>query len=210
MASKNYMLGRQPYSRPQGMLWSDQGPQIDEDGFAFPPNYEYLSSLAGGIDINDNTFIILSDHNRSPIQISTRRIDQKVRTANGAMRSYFVADKQQVSVSWTMLPSRSFGARPNFNQGTGLTTLNSDLKYTADGGAGAAELKMWNDTHRGGFWVYLAYDNYAEASSNNVYTNLNKYTDFYFMTITEFNFSVVKRGANNHDLWDVSVTLEEV
>lgn len=204
------MSGRQPYARPQAMLWSDQGPEFDEDGFAYPPNYEYLSNLSGGLSIDENTFLILSDHNRSPIQIATKRIDQKVRTANGALRSYFVADKQQISTSWSMLPSRSFASRPNFNQGTGETTLDYLSQYTADGGAGASELKMWNDTHRGGFWVYLAYDNYAEPSSNNNYNNLNKYTEFYFMTITEFSFSVIKRGANNHDFWDVSVSLEEV
>jgi hypothetical protein len=26
----------------------------------------------------------------------------------------------------------------------------------------------------------------------------------------DFNYTVVKRGGNNHDLWNISVTLEEV
>ena len=28
--------------------------------------------------------------------------------------------------------------------------------------------------------------------------------------IADFNYSVVKRGGSNHDLWNISVTLEEV
>lgn len=219
MANKNYLDGRQPYARPQAMLWSDQPPAYDSNNYAFPPNYEYMSSLTGGLSIDDNTFIILSDHNRSPIQVSTKRIDQKVRTANGQMRTYFVADKQQVSLSWTQLPSRSFSGRPNFNQVTGSTVLDRTSptstglpanQFTVDGGAGAAEMLMWHETHRGGFWVYMAYDNYAQPSSQNRYNDLDKYTQFYFMTITDFSYNIVKRGSNNFDLWDVSVTLEEV
>lgn len=219
MANATYLRNRQPYSRPQAMIWSDQGPSFDNDGFAFPPNAEYLSNTAGGQSINDNNFIIISDHNRSPIQVTNKRIDQKVRTANGQLRSYFIADKQVLTASWSMLPSRSFSAKPNFNQGTGITTLDrlsptaSGLpatQYTVDGGAGASEMKMWHDTHPGGFWVYLAYDDYAQPSAVNDYGNLNKYTQFMFMTMTDFSYSVIKRGANNHDMWDVSLTLEEV
>lgn len=219
MANATYLRNRQQYGRPQAMLWSDQGPSFDDNGFAFPPNAEYLSNTAGGQSINDNTFIITSDHNRSPLQITNKRIDQKVRTANGQLRSYFIADKQTITTSWSMLPSRSFSSKPNFNQGTGITNLDrtsptSDglpaTQYTADGGAGAAEMLMWHETHPGGFWVYLAYDNYADVSGNSNYNNLNKYTQFFFMTVTDFSYSVVKRGNGNFDMWDVSVTLEEV
>lgn len=219
MANATYLQNRRPYSRPQAVIWSDAPPSFDTNGFAFPPNAEYLSNTAGGQSINNSRFIILSDHNRSPIQVSNKRIDQKVRTANGQLRSYFIADKQTISLSWTMLPSRSFSSKPNFNQATGITTLDRQSttseglpanQYTVDGGAGASEMLMWHDTHPGGFWVYLAYDNYAEPSANNNYGNLNKYTQFLFMTVTDFSYSVVKRGSNNFDMWDVSVTLEEV
>lgn len=219
MANATYLQNRQQYSRPQAMLWSDEGPSFDDNGFAFPPNAEYLSDTTGGTSVNDNNFIIISDHNRSPIQVSTKRIDQKVRTANGQLRSYFIADKQVLTASWSLLPSRSFSSKPNFNQGTGLTTLDSGspladgtpaTKYTVDGGAGASEMKLWHDIHQGGFWVYLAYDDYAEPSANNTYDNLDKYTQFLFMTITDFSYSVVKRGSGNFDMWDISITLEEV
>ena len=219
MANSTYLQNRQPYGRPQAMLWSDQGPSFDEEGFAFPPNAEYLSNTAGGESINDSTFIITSDHNRSPLQITNKRIDQKVRTANGQLRSYFIADKQIITAAWTMLPSRSFSEKPNFNQGTGLTSLDRSSptstglpanQYTVDGGAGAAEMLLWHETHPGGFWVYVAYDNYATAGANNNYSNLNKYTQFLFMTVTDFTYSVVKRGNGNFDMWDVAITLEEV
>ena len=36
---------------------------------------------------------------------------------NGRMRSYHIADKINLSVSWSNLPSRSFGMNPNFSSG---------------------------------------------------------------------------------------------
>jgi hypothetical protein len=178
-----------------------------------------LSNTTGGQSINDSTFIITSDHNRSPLQVTNKRIDQKVRTANGQLRSYFIADKQIITASWNMLPSRSFSSKPNFDQTTGITSLDRSSptsegtpanQYTVDGGAGAAEMLLWHETHPGGFWVYIAYDNYANSSANNNYGNLNKYTQFLFMTVTDFSYSVVKRGNGNFDMWDVAITLEEV
>lgn len=47
----------------------------------------------------------VTDHNRSPLAITTERIETRKRMANGTLRTYWIADKQSWSMSWTMLPN---------------------------------------------------------------------------------------------------------
>ena len=61
--------------------------------------------------------------------------------------------------------------------------------------------------------MFLSYDKYSnfgkdEAAYDN--DNLKKYSQIVEVFIADFNYSVQKRGGNNLDLWNVSVTLEEV
>jgi hypothetical protein len=84
-------------------------------------------------------------------------------------------------------------------------------QYTADGGAGGGELLNWYESHTGPFWVLLSYDKYANfGTGEDARQKLNKYSQAIQMYISNFNYSIVKRGGNNFDMWDVSVTLEEV
>jgi hypothetical protein len=137
---------------------------------------------------------------------------------NGRMRSYHIADKATLSVSWNMLPSRSFSTDPEFNPITGRSANTSsgkpnseDTSYTTDGGAGGAEILDWYNEHKGSFWVFLAYDNHKNfGDAESAYAKLGVYNDVVEMFITDFSYSVVKRGGNNHDLWNISITLEEV
>ena len=48
----------------------------------------------------------LTDHNRSPIQISPELIESQSRMANGKMRKYVIAQKNKISVSWKYVPSK--------------------------------------------------------------------------------------------------------
>jgi hypothetical protein len=157
-------------------------------------------------------FIILTDHNRSDMQFNTQRIEQRQRTINGRMRSYHIADKLSMSVSWNMIPSRGYAGLPGYSETTGLSpdTRTTD-EYTADGGAGGGELLDWYETHPGPFWMYLAYDKYKNLEGQNYqYNSLNRYNQIIQVYFADFSYSVVKRGATNHDLWNISVTLEEV
>lgn len=87
----------------------------------------------------------------------------------------------------------------------------TDQQYTADGGAGGGEMLDWYESHTGPFWVLLSYDKYANFGSDNAARQkLGKYSQAIQMYISNFNYSIVKRGGNNFDMWDVSVTLEEV
>lgn len=238
MATNQYMSGRKKYSRPQGMLWADN-PGKTENGLYIPEGYEvgYDDESISDLTLL-NQFIILSDDNRSPIDFKPTRIEKRERMINGRMRSFHIADKLTIDVSWDMLPSRSFITKPKFNtngKATGIvlsvnddnnvntpekpvssmgSPLYKDQQYTTDGGAGGVEMLDWYDNHPGPFWVYLAYDkytNFSNVSVNNAeYNKLAQYNEIIQMYIADFSYSVVKRGGSNHDFWNISVTLEEV
>jgi hypothetical protein len=226
--SSNYILGRKTWKRPQAMLWADAAPTITEAGKIIPVGYEIGSNLTDIPEADQEyTFIILSDHNRSAVEISTERIEQRQRMANGTMRSYHIADKLTISTSWSMLPSRGFEVVPNFTQEFGKPQIltpadkgkpfpdtyfaDKSQQYTADGGAGGGEMLDWYENHTGPFWVLLSYDKYNNFGDNNAArTRLAEYADARQMYISSFTYSIVKRGGDNFDMWDVSVTLEEV
>lgn len=215
MATNQYMSGRKRWTRPQAMLWAEN-PGTLVDGKYIPVGYEKFFSPTYINDMQpQDSFMILSDHNRAPIDFKPIRIEQKQRMINGRMRSYHIADKLQISTSWDNLPSRSFYDNPNFElMGLSTYTEDPDYQYTADAGAGGAELLAWYEDHKGPFWVYLSYDKYENFSNidgvTDKYRNLDKYSQILEMYISDFSYSVKKRGQHNFDLWTVNVTLEEV
>jgi hypothetical protein len=213
MTSAAYMSGRRRYQRPQGMLWSNN-PGTLQDGFYFPQGYEVNADYSGALE---NEFLILSDNNRSPIDFSFDRIESRKRMINGRMRSYHIADKLKITISWDMLPSRSYALDPNFeidneNGRLGKSQLtNTSLEYTTDGGAGGVDMLDWYESHTGPFWVFLAYDKFSNfPDGEGKYGHLNKYNEVMEMYFADFSYSVVKRGGSNFDFWNVSLTLEEV
>lgn len=226
MASVDYIVGRKKYSRPQALLWADnpgslvvlEGGTANEQRFYVPGGYENRTDPSTISDTELlNSFIILSDDGRSPIDFSTERIEKRERMINGRMRSYHIADKLNISFSWDMLPSRSYRTSPNFNPDDGTSNLNGtrgagfDQEFTTDGGAGGVEILKWYEDHSGPFWVYLAYDkNTSFQNRSNQYGQLDKYNQVVEMYFSDFSYSVVKRGNGGHDFWNVSVTLEEV
>ena len=230
LANRDYMDGRQQYKsgRPQALIWADEEPTVQNNKLT-PVGYEIGidTTNVSPLDLVNNRFLILSDHNRSELGMTIERIEQKRRMVNGTMRSYHVADKTSISIDWDMLPSRSFKNHPAFDE-LGkpiLQTLNergepivssgslyaADQKYTVDGGAGGVELLDWYETHRGPFWVMLSYDKYNNfQGSGSERLRLAQYSQVLQMYISSFNYSVIKRGSSNFDMWNVSVQLEEV
>lgn len=219
MASVNYMQGRKKYQRPQAVLFADN-PGTLVNGYYVPNGYEVGTDP---IQIEDsslaNSFLILSDDNRGEISFSNTRIERRERMVNGRMRSYHIADKLNISIQWNMLPSRSFASNPNFNTSSGESPYTgasgrvegADLEYTTDGGAGGVELLDWYNNHTGSFWVYLAYDNYKNfEDTENPYGHLGKYNEIVEVFFSSFDYSVQKRGGTNHDMWNISLALEEV
>ena len=212
MTSANYMLGRKKYARPQGMLWADNSGTLI-DGIYVPNGYEVNSDTGSESDTSTfNQFIILSDDNRAPLSFAPIRIEKRERMVNGRMRSTHIADKLTLSTSWTMLPSRSHYVNPDFNSSTGKSPYsgNNSLEYTSDAGAGGVEILDWYENHKGSFWVYLSYDKYSNfGKDDNAYGHLVEYSQIIEMFFADFSYSVEKRGGTNHDLWNISVTLEE-
>ena len=211
MATSGYITGRKRYQRPQGILWSNNAGTLS-NGLYVPTGYEIGADIGAETNVSlIDQFLILSDHNRSEINFSPKRLEQRQRTINGRMRSYHVADKLDISWSWDNLPSRSHDESPEFNS-SGVSALKgTQSEYTADGGAGGVDILDWYETHTGPFWMFLAYDKYTNfESTEDPYAHLAQYNQVIQVYISDFKYSVVKRGATNHDLWNISVTLEEV
>lgn len=224
MATSRYLYGvdsntgRKKYQRPQAILFSENA-GIISNGAYVPLGYEVGVDNETIADSSPkNSFLILSDDNRKALDFGSIRIEKRERMINGRMRSYHIADKSTLSVSWDMLPSRSFSSVANFSAISGRSENtnsgqpgSSDTSYTTDGGAGGVEILDWYNEHKGSFWVFLAYDNYKNfGDGSSAYSKLGIYNDVVEMFITDFSYSVVKRGGSNHDLWNISITLEEV
>ena len=210
MATSGYMAARKRYQRPQAVLWSDNAGTLS-NGLYVPTGYEVGAVAPDGTAPNlIDQFIVLSDHNRSEISFNTERIEKRQRTINGRMRSYHIADKLNISLSWNNLPSRSHALVADFNS-SGVSPLkNSTSEYTTDGGAGGVQLLDWYENHKGPFWMYLSYDKYSNFGNNDAaFAHLNSYNQIMQVYFSDFNYTVTKRGGSNFDLWNVSVTLEE-
>ena len=197
MVNGAYLNSRKKWIRPQAIIFSNNSGGFD------PVTRD---PVINGVERED--FIILSDHNRSEINFSANRLENRKRMVNGHMRSYHIADKMNVSFSYNLLPSRSFNGDPEFNT-SGIATNLSLTEYTADGGAGGAELLDWYTSNPGSFYMFLSYDKPQNFTAG-IYEKLDKYSDVLEVFISDFSYNVIKRGGTNHDLWDISISLEEV
>ena len=211
MATAAYLTGRRRYQRPQALLWSENAGTL-VNGVYLPTGYEIGADVPAETDeaLLDQ-FLVLSDHNRGELQFNPTRIEQRQRTINGRMRSYHIADKLTMNLSWNNLPSRSYYQDPSFNASGISPYKNGNGEFTADGGAGGVELLDWYENHPGPFWIYLAYDKYSNFGKDDAaYGHLSQYNQIMQVYFADFNYTVTKRGGSNHDLWNISVTLEEV
>lgn len=218
MATLSYMQGRKRYGRPQAMLWANNPGTTIEDQETGQVFYVPLGNEVGSsAHLNDsaNEFLILSDHNRDDISFDPQRIETRERMVNGRMRSYYIADKLSISTSWEMLPSRSYHLYADFNaNGNSPYKSVNNEEFTADGGAGGADMLDWYERYTGSFWVYLSYDknqNFKDLNDPDAqYGNLNKYSQIVEVFFDKFSYATVKRGGSNFDFWNISVGLEEV
>lgn len=204
MTNATYLTGRKRYGRAQAMLWAKNlGESVD--GFYMPYGYEVGADYPeNATDAEINQFLILSDHNRSEINVAPDRLQTRNRMINGGLRSYYIADKLNITVSWSMLPSRSYKSGNAGFQSDGKSLDYKTLdEYTVDGGAGGLDILNWYKENTGAFWVYLAYD--AGPLDINQY----KYSEIVKMYFKSFTYDIIKRGNNTMDYWNISVGLEE-
>jgi hypothetical protein len=112
------------------------------------------------------TLYKVSDHNRSEIDVSYQKIENKKRMADATLRTFVVARKRTWKTSWKDLPRES--------------------AYTVDGFMGADAMKAWYDSHLGSFQVVLTNgDNEIETvwvmfdNFNCSVSKRSRYTDLY-------------------------------
>lgn len=210
MATSAYMAGRRGYlagaNRPQAILFSDNAGTLDSNKYV--PN---------GVEWED--FIILTDGNRGEISMSQQRIESRQRMVNGNMRSYWTADKLNLSTSWTRIPSRAYSSSVDFDESTGQITNDpvDYSMYTVDGGAGGVDILSWYENHPGPFYVFLAYDKFRVNGIEN-FNRLNGYNQVLKMYFSSFDYNIEKRGgswgsnstATGFDFWNINLSLEEV
>lgn len=137
MSTVEYLQGRKKYRRPQAVLFANnQGTVVtvtEIEATESIPMGDYYIPL--GVEINQNSidqngyeFLITSDDNRGPLDFTEVRLEKRERMINGRMRSYHIADKLQISMSWDMLPSRGFATAPLFDT-SGVTGLMTSGEY---------------------------------------------------------------------------------
>jgi len=94
---------------------------------------------------------IITDHNRSPIQISYERVENSSRMANGTLRRFITANKKKVNSSWSMVPAAG------------------GYSFTADGNLGGAWLKsFFEENVYNPIWIKLTYADEAWRFQNTV------------------------------------------
>jgi hypothetical protein len=140
----------------------------------------------------------ITDHGRDTLNESVERIGSDTRTSNGTLRRFHVANKRTWTVSWSNLPSSNAIAG-------GMTT--------ADGGWSGELMEDFYNATPGKFRLVLRRGSAngvtqpaGASAAGTVFEDANFYGAD--VMITEFSKEVVKRGKV--DLWNLSVTLEEV
>jgi hypothetical protein len=132
----------------------------------------------------NGTWQKLTEHNRSPISVDTQRFEQTSRMANGSLRKLFIADKKNLSTSWSMVPSYS--------------------TMTVDGGWGAEDLKAF----------YLSAKGQGTFNARIAYNSSRTEDFVASFASCSFNIIKRNVKANATDtaqlFWDVSIALEEV
>jgi hypothetical protein len=176
--------------------------------YARPSIVAFTETIPNSTDVANGSlnFVYLTDEGRSPLEITYNRLETKKRMINGRMRSRYIADKRTFSLTWTNLPSRS-------KNGTGTEFYITEAKTNNQFVAGEGMLN-WYEDHGGQFYMLLSYDklynfetttNTLDATSYSHLQQINEIVPVYF---SGFNFSVEKRGPK-HDLWSLTMTLEE-
>jgi hypothetical protein len=138
-----------------------------------------------------------SDHSRQPLSITFKRIETSQRMANGTLRKYYVATKNDFSVSWDFLPNSS--------------------EHTVDGFMGADEITKFYETNPGAFDLTVVtgqlakpgdytYSHPADGPSNR---QVAYAAEKYKVHFSDFSLELAKRG-HAYDMYNVSLSMEEI
>jgi hypothetical protein len=122
-----------------------------------------------------------------------------------------------LDLSWDLIPSRAYSTLGGYSDW--IKDPSRCAKFTVDGGAGGVEMLNWYNSHKGSMWVFLSFDN-APSQQARTDTIFSGYGRVHEVMITSFEYDVIQRsggfpinGGSEKlflDLWNVSMTLEEV
>lgn len=132
-----------------------------------------------------------TDHNRSTLNFSYEQIENSVRTANGTMRKFVIAQKRSFDVSWEMLPTNS--------------------AYVVDGlpGAGAInDFYLNNINKKIDLEIVHHGSSTAQLSSSSVPSAPNGTKETISVFISSFSYEVVKRMPD-YDYVNLSIGFVE-
>lgn len=150
----------------------------------------------------DNTIMLwagnkVTDHGRKELQEKTERIGSDKRMFDGTLRRQHIGVKRTWEISWDNLPS---------------TNSISTAYKTADGGLDGMAMEDFFYATPGKFRLVLKRGSALNQAVPNPAESALPFEDanFYIVNVmfTQFSKDVVKRGKS--DMWNVSVTLEEV
>lgn len=141
---------------------------------------------------NGATWIKVTDHGRSSLNISTEPIETKQRMVNGTMRKHVVAKKRTFSWSYTNLPDKATAFLAN-----GTTNGNwLEEFYNSTTGAFLMRLRQGSDQSA---TTLVRTGTVNDSDNERIFT----------VMFSEFSKDVIKRGLQ-FDLWDLSLAVEEV
>jgi hypothetical protein len=131
--------------------------------------------------------VALTDHNREPLTSTYERIESRLRTQYGSLRTYYVADKKTISVSWSSVPGRS--------------------AETVDAGLGAKDIQELYLANTGPVTVTLTY--YIDTVDVGGTPTPTPVTESFAALFNQFSIDVESR-KQNRPLYSVSLSLEEI
>lgn len=132
-----------------------------------------------------------TDHNRSSLGFTYEQIENAIRTANGTMRKFVIANKRSFTLSWEMLPTHS--------------------SYTVDGHPGAGQIKDFYETYYQSLLTLQVVhheSSSAQLSSTSVPNAPSGTKESMSVFITSFSYDIVKR-LPGYDYVNVSIGFTE-
>jgi hypothetical protein len=155
----------------------------------------YLIDAGIQVSLNGTTWYKLTDHNREPIGFSTELIETQSRMANGKMRKYVVAQKNNISCSWKYVPSKT--------------------SECVDGNYGAAWLESFYNSNSG-IPVYLkivsselAPDPTVGGIPSGIFATAQTGSKTYSVFMSDFTKTIINRTKLS-DYVDMSIEFTEI
>jgi len=147
----------------------------------------YLLEAGIQVSLDNVNWQKLTDHNRDPISVSQEIIESQSRMANGRMKKYVVAQKNNISVSWSYVPSK--------------TSETADLNH------GAAWIESFYKTNVGSP-IYLKVVS-SELNQSGIFVTSQDGFEVYTVFMSNFSKTIINRTKIS-DYVNISIDFTEI